>query len=171
MVVVTKSNLALLNLIMKLCICLMWFIPSLRSIRSIDHWIMAHLLIHSLMYSLPMRALWRSWCHMMHHGMLITIIPPSHVPLRIISVMCIYPISLIILRVLYLSTKSIMRRISQITKRWYLLISKLNMVLSKIYTLMHLALHLRLRPIKPYFSSFVMSLSRPMRKFQVSTQV
>lgn len=35
-------------------------IPSLQSIGSINHWIMAHILIHSLMYSLPMKASWKS---------------------------------------------------------------------------------------------------------------
>jgi len=98
-------------------------------------------------------------------------VPPYQIPLRVISVMCIYPILSNILRVMFLSTKSIPRIISRISKRQYLLISLLNWVLSKIYTLVHISLHLRLRLIKPYFKSFVMSLSGFMKKFQVSTQI
>lgn len=170
-ILASECHLVLLNLIMKPSIHLVHLTPYLRSIGSINHRIMAHLLIHYVVYSLSMRASWRSWSQTMHYGMIITIIPPFNIPLRIISVIYIYPMSSSILRIPFLSMNSILKKISRILKRLYLLIPMLNQVLLKIYTLVHLSLHVRLRLIKPYFRSFMIYFLGPMRKFQVFTQI
>jgi len=87
---------------------------------------------------------------MMHHGMIIIIVPPFQITLRTILMSFINPISLSYLWIRHPFMMFILRRNYQTLKIPSLLKFWLNLALMKIYMSVHLALQMRSTLINPY---------------------